>query len=215
MKISNKNLKAGFTLVEILVVLVIIAIIAAFATPAMNSMIGGSKMSLGAEGLGRDMNLARQVAVRDNVPVEFRIYNINDPDQPGNDKKWRSYQAITKNYDPTNPELVTVEAVTEVKDLPDGLIFHPSTLSSVLTERGPISSSVSTDTNGEAEKVRQEAYTAFIFMPNGSTSLAKQGLGKLWYLTIVREQEENSSEPKEMAVVQIDPFTGKITQFIK
>ncbi len=208
--------KSGFTLAEILVVLVIIAIIAAFAMPAMNSVLRGSKMTLAADQLVRDLNLARQVAVKDNSPVEFRFYKIDDPEQPGAEKAYRAYQAIRRLYDPRDSDKFEIESVTPIRDLPDAVVISDSAqFSTLITDPDVIDNKVDTG-SGEASRVESESYKSFIFLTDGALNLPDlQGSSLiLWYLTLVRETDD-PSDPKEFVTIQIDPSTGHIRRYDK
>jgi uncharacterized protein (TIGR02596 family) len=211
---NSKN--AAFTLVEILVVLVIIGIIAAFAGPAMTSILKGSKMTTAADKLVQELNLARQVAIRDNSPVEFRIFEVSDPDQPGNEEAYRAYQASRKIYDLANPSKYIVEPVSQVIKLPDATIFSPeSKYSTLISDSHLIRGSVRKE-DGESDFVVGANYVSFQFMTDGSTNLATTDADNLWFFTIVRETEEiDGGTPKEFVTIQIDPFTGKIRRYEK
>jgi uncharacterized protein (TIGR02596 family) len=210
------RLQAAFTLAEILVVLVIIAIIAAFAMPAMNSVLRGSKLTLAADQLVRDLNLARQVAVKDNSPVEFRFYKIDDPEQPGAEKAYRSYQACRRLYDPRDSSNFEVEAVTPVRDLPDAVVISDSaTYSTLIADTDVIDNKVESG-NGESSRVEGENYKSFIFLTDGALNLPDlQGTTlNLWHFTLVRETDD-PSDPKEFVTIQIDASTGHIRRYDK
>jgi len=216
LKSSRSNQTKAFTLVEILVVLVIIGIIAAFAGPAMNAILKSSKMTTAADQLVRELSLARQVAVRDNSPVEFRIFFTSDPTQPGDEEAYRAYQASRKIYDPVDPASYTVEPVGKLIMLPDATEFaEDPTFSTLLTDTGMIRGTVKND-EGESQAIIGKNYISFLFNTDGSTSLVKIDPRKLWYFTVVRETDELSgSEPEEYATIQINPFTGKTQRYEK
>lgn len=213
---SPARTKSAFTLVEILVVLVIIGIIAAFAAPAMNAVLKSSKMTTAADQIMRDLNLARQTAIKDNAPVEFRFYNISDPDQPGNEKAYRSYQAIRKVYDREDPLKFEVESVTEVRDLPDAtIITDEQTFSSMISHPG-VTKGIVEKAPGESKKVIGANYVSFLFMTDGSTNLKNKGASELWFFTFVRETDDiTGDEPPSFATIQVDPFTGKTRRYEK
>ena len=208
---------AAFTLAEILVVLVIIAIIASFAMPAMNSVLRGSKMTVAADQLVRDLNLARQVAVKDNAPVEFRFYEIEDPEQPGAERAYRSYQAVRRLYDPRDTDKYEIEAVTPIHDLPDAVVVSDDAQYSTLIADSDIIDNKVESGNGEADRVEGASYKSFIFLTDGSLNLADLRGGSsliLWYLTLVRETDD-PADPKEFVTIQIDPSTGHIRRYDK
>jgi len=205
----------GFTLVEILVVLVIIAIIAAFAMPAMTSVLRGSKMTLAGDQIVRDLSLARQVALKDNAPVEFRFYRVADPEQPGGVEAYRAYQAVRKLYDPRDSEKFEIEAVTEVRDLPDAVVISDSSQFSTLIGGSELIEGTVETGVGESQRVEGEDYKSFIFMTDGAVNLPDLGgSSDLWYFTIVRETDD-PAKPKEFVTVQLDPVTGHVHRYDK
>ncbi len=208
--------RSAFTLVEILVVLLVIAIIAAFAMPAMNSVLRGSKMTIAGDDIVRAMNMARQVAVKDSAPVEFRFYYVDDPEQPGAAEAYRSFQAVRKLYDPRNTSEYEVEAVTPVTDLPDAVVFSDNGQFSTLLGKDELVRDQVKSGHGESERVEGVDYRAIIFLPDGSVNLPDRRGSTLllWYLTIVRETDD-LNDPKEFVAIQLDPVTGHVHRYDK
>ena len=106
----------GFTLIEILVVLAIIAVIVTFTVPNLEPVLKGSKLKQAADDLERALANAQQVALTQNHPVEVRFFRYNDPDSPGSEEYFRSYQAvqvITSAEDHT--QVIEEKAVTQVE----------------------------------------------------------------------------------------------------
>lgn len=63
----------GFTLIEAIVVMVILVILIALAAPNYAIWLANSRVKTAAQGLDDGLNLARNEAVRRNVPVEFAL----------------------------------------------------------------------------------------------------------------------------------------------
>ncbi|MDH3473803.1 MAG: GspH/FimT family pseudopilin [Rhodospirillales bacterium] len=77
------NHKAGFTLVELLVVMVIMGLVLAFAPLAMHSMMPSLEVQAAARQLGGALRNARSIAIRDNreatltLDLETRRYALD------------------------------------------------------------------------------------------------------------------------------------------
>jgi type IV fimbrial biogenesis protein FimT len=65
------NNKAGFSLMELMVVIMLIAIMAAIAVPNMGAWLANHRLSSSARDIYSMMQLARMRAVRDNADVCF------------------------------------------------------------------------------------------------------------------------------------------------
>lgn len=63
----------GFTLIEAIVVMVIMVILIALAAPNYALWLANSRVKTAAQGLDDGLNLARNEAIRRNVPVEFAL----------------------------------------------------------------------------------------------------------------------------------------------
>ena len=224
----------AFSLVELLVVISIIAIIAGFAVPAVTTMIRGSQLTQGSQMLTDAFALARQTALGRNRSVEVRFYKYGDPEIPGEQAR--------------NPETGFFRAlqVFEVLDngallpsgpvqrLPINVIMNEGGLSTLLdrkeeefvTNPGP-----SDPEMPDAEIGRKYHYSAFRFLPDGSTDLAPNGTlngregrpkGDSWYITVhgssgrARDGETagaTSILPENYFTLQIDPITGSTRSY--
>ncbi|MCP4848418.1 MAG: Verru_Chthon cassette protein D [Verrucomicrobiaceae bacterium] len=201
-----KYRERGFTLIEILVVLAIIAVIVTFTVPNLGPVLKGSKLKQAADDLERALSNAQQVALTQNHPVEFRFFRYNNPDSPGSEEHYRSYQAVQIITSPEDHRKVIEEKViTQVESFQ---------LPFVLAE-GQYSTLIDSDAleQGVADIPRSEnaEYVAFEFRPNGATNLATVDMPH-WTLTIVRDTD---SKPVigEFVTLTVDAYNGQIRQF--
>ena len=79
--------RAGFSLIELLVVCAIIGIIVGFTIGPANTMMRGSQLTQGSALLNDQIALARQLALTRNHAMEVRFYKYADPETPGEDPK--------------------------------------------------------------------------------------------------------------------------------
>lgn len=196
----------GFTLIEILVVLAIIAVIVTFTIPNLEPVLKGNKLKQAADDLERALANAQQVALTQNHPVEFRFFRYDDPDSPGSEEFFRSYQAVQIITSPEDHRQVIEEkVVTQV------VSFQ---LPFVLAE-GQFSTLIDSDAleKGSADIPRayNAEYVAFEFRPNGATNLATVDMPH-WTLTIVRDTDSKPVKG-EFVTLTVDAYNGQIRQF--
>ena len=197
----------GFTLIEILVVLAIIAVIVTFTVPNLEPVLKGSKLKQAADDLERALANAQQVALTQNHPVEVRFFRYNDPDSPGSEEYFRSYQAvqvITSAQDHT--QVIEEKAVTQVESFQ---------VPFVLLAEGQYSTLINSDAleQGSADIPRADnaEYVAFEFRPNGATNLATVDMPH-WTLTIVRDSDK-APVVGEFVTLTVDAYNGQVRQF--
>ena len=127
----NKRSRAGFSLIELLVVLAIIAILATLSGPSLVSSLKGSALSQGGQMIQDQLTLYRQLALNNNYIVEARIYNFIDSGFPGDTGHYRGIQAF--KVIPTLPLVVNTSnppqivfnktAITKALRLPPSVII--------------------------------------------------------------------------------------------
>ncbi|MFP6873052.1 MAG: Verru_Chthon cassette protein D [Verrucomicrobiales bacterium] len=206
MKLTKRHERGGFTLIEILVVLTIIAIIVTFTVPNLEPALKGSKLKQAADNLERALANAQQMAITHNHPVEFRFFHYDDPDSPGSEEFFRSYQAVQVITSPENHNQVIEEkVVTSVNTFPLPFVLAEGEFStlidSVALEQG----------SADIPRANDVDYVAFEFRPNGATNLGTIDMSH-WTLTIVRESD---SKPVigEFITLTVDAYNGRVRQF--
>jgi type IV fimbrial biogenesis protein FimT len=111
--------KAGFTLVEVMIVIAVFAIMAAVAIPAFMSLLPGMRLNGATRQVAGDLMAARMNAVKVNKDTQVIFDDDNDKyqvwyDEDGDGNK----DLITEKYIQTNYHDVTVSSNNNP-------IFHP------------------------------------------------------------------------------------------
>lgn len=116
----RRELRAGFTLVELLAVVMIMAIMMGVLGLAMRSMRGPTTQVAAAQ-VASGLSLARQIAVSRNTDTRFIIYpatsSSSDPKLPA--EPWRYWTVISSNRDQANQWFME----KEWERLPAGSVF--------------------------------------------------------------------------------------------
>jgi len=203
----------AFTLVEILVVLAIISILIAFAVPALEPAIRGSKLKRSADELERALATAQQVAITENAPVRFRIYKYDDLSSPGTTEFFHSYRAFIRAIDPTDHTRIIEEDEITVVDrvtMPQPFVIAEDAQLSSLVMRSELMG----DGPENISRNQTADYVEFEFRPDGSTSLATMN-EEFWTLTILRETTAASASalPTEFMTLLIDPYSGRVKSY--
>ncbi len=80
---KNIPVRAGFTLVEMMIILLIIGIMAGLAAPPMFRYVQSNNLRTTADRMMADMNYARSLAISNDQVLQFRVdangYQILDP----------------------------------------------------------------------------------------------------------------------------------------
>ena len=236
---AHSTASRAFSLVELLVVIAVIAIIAGYAVPAVTSMLKGSQLTQGSQMVVDQIALARQTALSRNRSVEVRFYKYADPETPGEDLEkqdtWLFHGLQTFEILDNGVAL----PLGTVQRLPVNVIMHEKELSTLINGRRDASGKFSVPGNtdpgipgmpsGIAVK-DQYVYTAFRFLPDGSTDLSPTGatgtgtpattVGDSWYVTLVNPKDVNATklgvkdgEAGNYFTLQIDPVTGSTRSY--
>lgn len=206
--------KAGFTLVEILIVITVILLLLTIAGSTAGGMLDTLRMKEGMETLRNTMDQARQTAMTLNREVIVRIYKAKN--EMG-DEAWRGleYGVVNLITNPDDPKYVDptaagykpkFERLGTIQRLPAGLVFHPSPTYSLLIDPA----------QPDLEKGREEGpdgeerdYVSFTFSPDGSCNLPPT---KKWTLTLLKESDltEDAALPPNYAAMQLYPATARM-----
>lgn len=193
---------AGVSLLEVVVVAGIISILAALVVAAAGQIGGSQSLTSSAQMVSGKLDLARQMAMSENMRIEFRIYDV--PETPGtSETKFQVCQIFRVSDDkPAGNPL----------KLPSGIeICDNSTYSSLLDTRNRLGGEASIGGHSNVN------YKAIMFKPDGSTHLSPDGpdpANPLWTLTLVQTSKlprSGQGLPPNFATIAIDPVSGRPT----
>jgi uncharacterized protein (TIGR02596 family) len=220
---AARRVRRGFTLVEILIVLALIAMLLFFTVPGLKDVLKGSKLTNAADQMVGDLNLARQTAIKESIPVEVRFFKFRDP-VAQNEERFSAYQCYRLAQDLNSPSDYSVKRIPKpifekVRMIPQGVVLVASEKwSPVLADE-----SINHDTDRvrgliPGERDTEVEYYSFIISPEGETSLDRTG-AKQWYISMVTESEYRKAadpaalKPANFITLQIDPFTANVRRY--
>jgi uncharacterized protein (TIGR02596 family) len=220
----SRSRRRAFTLVEVLIVIALIAMILFLTVPGLKDVMKGTKLTSAADQIIGDLNLARQTAIKESMPVEVRFYKFFDPAQK--EQRFGAYQCFKLAQDLNSPSDYTTDRIPKpifekVKSIPQGVVLVESEQwSPLMTDE-----SMKKDENRErvrgliaGERDTEAEYRSFMISPEGETSLDRTG-AKQWYLTLVTEAEyqiapdPTALRPKNFVMLQIDAFTANVRRY--
>ena len=195
--------KAGFTLVEMMVVVAILALIISMTTQMANHVVASNNLTLAGEALQDQLRSARHLAIAKDRVVEVRFYKTSDPESM--EAKLHIHSMQTFLYDDEN---LGARPFKEIFKFPNNVVLSDrEQLSSLITD-----SRVKKNWKQQDPKVAVpgsgSAYVAYSlrFMPDGSTDLDTQ---KLWFATL-HASHETTVPPANYVTVQVKAARGTI-----
>ena len=218
--------RAGFSLVELLVVMAIMAILLTLGGPSILGVFKGSALNQGGEMVQDALNSYRQVALANNYPVEVRFYSYADPSIPS-DNGTSHYHAI-QGFALTSSQVTggnityTRVPISKPLRLPASVIIDSGkslsqlifTCSSGAGGNAPGRASATSSDTPLPGVGRTYTYTYFQFKADGSTNFSVGGNGAwIYYLTV---HASSSGDPSTVAknpnyyTVQVDPLNGRL-----
>ena len=201
---KTARVSQAFSLMELLVVIAIIAILAAVALPAMNSSLQAFRMTQGTQMVADQLSQARQVAATRNRVVETRFYGWVEASSGDTVRKFRGLQNFELREDGAAVPL------DRMVKLPQGIILDGGAQLSPLLGSARTKQWTSNDQQVNLPGVGTSYETRAIRLrPDGSTDLA--AAAQPWFLTLHAENagDNLSAPPKNFAMIQIDPWTGR------
>lgn len=183
--IHRSKIRAGFTLMEVLLVLAILATVAALAAPSFESMISGRRLKNNAERLSLELSDARLEALRTGQAQMFTAmvggteYSIK-PWMDGYDEVNASSGAIiqrsmdgqTIDTSGAMRDLSSPDGLENLKTLESGLQFYgvdtlldTRSAAAVEAKTGTVPTQAAAVTDGESNPI--------IFYPDGTSTTAK------------------------------------------
>lgn len=196
-KLSDEG---GFSLLELLVVVLIVCLLAVLTTPAVVSLLGGTRLTTGGQAALDALNRSRQLAVSRGVTVEVRLYRYA-PRGAGEGSRYRAMQSFliaSGSAIPLDRGMV----------LPDGVHFtDETTLSPLLSSTNhpemPVPAGMWTPGGGA------QGYRAFRFSSRGAADLSLQDN----YLTLVPDSFTKGVPKMNFVSLQILPLSGNVREF--
>lgn len=233
----KRGRKAGFTLVELLVVVAIGIIIASLSITSYTKVVSSGLLTTTTQAVIGLLDQARQTAISRNSYVEVRIYKLPNPaDNPltgdlaarGQFRGMQTflvtntgYTQLTKLYVFPTPMVLQLSDLTisnGTTSTTDHATLLNTSLNAALGLRTPSSwgTIIPAMTTAPSLPSFQSNYAAIVFRftPKGSLSLDNT---QQWFLTIISATDNPTNSatftPKNFATIQIDGFTGKMSYY--
>ena len=210
---SNSRKLNAFSLVELLVVIGVIAILMVLSAPSMSAAFKGSKLTQGGEAFRNLINQGRQIALKNNLPVEVRIFKYDDLETPEETPYFMAARLylmrlnFANNNDPLASELKE-EAVGNLLKLPAGIILSEDIQQSSLLDASKVITGRANVKGIDPDQLEREAeYVAFQIRPDGSLNLPPT---QRWFVTVFNREETilgRQSSPNDYVCLMVNPYT--------
>lgn len=213
-----RRVRAGFTLVELLVVMAVIGMIVALAIPSIEPMMKGSKLTTAADDLRFRLSGYRQRAVTENQPVEIRFLKFIDTSVPGGREAYRGYVAgrfrpARESGGNTGALRFIFEPIDNVVRLPEGVVLSSIPEMATMLHHNDVRRGTHPYPIEGQENVE---FAGFSFRPDGSTDLPKRA-GDIWFVTLMHERDDigNNASPDNFITLAVDSFNGAVRTYTR
>jgi len=193
------------SLVEILVVVAALALILSVAGNGLTNSWRSQQIAGSAAAVAQACKMAQAYAIKQNVPVQMRIYKVRAGEVVEPDPHFRAFHLVGVGAKPGGDryfqitELQQMEGTTVVSSQPQ--------FSTLVASENPLGDSPG-GSGGQSF-----SYLFVEFRPNGSTNLEVQE-GRPWTLTFVNDYDGNSPRlPKDARTLVIGAETGTVKVF--
>lgn len=183
---------------EMLVVMFLAIILIGMAANGMKTTWRAQQVYASASNLIQAFSLARSTAIRQNCPVQVRIYKFQDDDILSEDPQFRAFQVTGVKPSPSG------DSFFQVADLQK---FESTIVMSRFSKYSSIVSSETVLPSGDSY-----SYVAVEFRPDGSTNL-ETNPSEPWTITLLPDwgSDDQSSLPKDARTLVISPDTGTVS----
>lgn len=181
----------------------VMVVLLSLTVPLASQVFTANKITLGAQTIVNQLNLARQTALTKNRVVETRFYKFTSSENVDTIEQTRAAQNFI--FDETN---TSSAALDEVRYLPDGvMISSEATYSSLIQSSRAKTAWTTGDSKPSLPRGIGSNYSVYTvrFRPDGSTDL---GAGS-WFAT-VRSENGTSTQMSNYATIYIDPYNGAL-----
>jgi len=201
----------GFSLIEILAVILIISIALSMGIYSFKNMMRSVDLNTSSATLSDTLNMARQIALSSNRPVEVRFYKVPRKDQPASTpaSDW-VYRALALYIiNDSGPEqtgkisFLSGDVQLASTKVLGPLLFYATSAQSSLKAIDPSGAT-------------QFEYRSVIFRSDGSTTLDDQTPeADTWHCMLFNTTQSplGDQPPKNFITIQLDPSTGRSETF--
>ena len=193
--------RAAHSLVEILVLVGALVVLIAIAAVGLTNSWRSQQIAGSAAAIAQACRMAQTYAIKQNLPVQMRIYKVRAGEVVESDPHFRAFHLVGVNASEGKDRYFQI---TELQQFEGTTVVsrHPQFTTLVASEN-PL---------GEVPGGSGQSYTYLFveFRPNGSTNLEVKE-NSPWTLTFVNDSDGGSTKiSKEARTLVISPETGAV-----
>jgi uncharacterized protein (TIGR02596 family) len=190
------------SLVEILVVVAAIALIMSIAGNGLSNSWRSQQIAGSAAAVAQACKMAQAYAIKQNVPVQLRIYKVRAGEVVEADPHFRAYHLVGVSAQPGEDRYFQITELQQMEGTT--VVSSQQQYSTLVASENPLGDNPG---GGSGESF---SYLFVEFRPNGSTNLEVQE-GKPWTLTFVNDYDGNNARlPKDARTLVIGAETGTV-----